>query len=157
MRIIDIGKYIEKYENGEMTTIQIAMDLGVSRGTVENRLKKYYSDKKRPPKKQGSKKNVDIKPYIEKYENKEMTVIQIAQKLGVSAGTIYNRLKKYNKEQEEIKNVRNLKEELKKLIEQGLPEEKIIAVALKRNITIPKLYFEEIYKEINNGLDREDD
>lgn len=96
---IPIENYIEGYEEGEIAVEEIAKKYEVSSATINIRINEYYKSKgkERPQVKRKSKtkKDINIENYIKHYEDRKITVEQIANKEGVSTTTIRNRLNDY--------------------------------------------------------------
>lgn len=96
---IPIENYIEEYEEGEIAVEEIAKKYEVSSATINIRINEYYKSKgkERPQVKRKSKtkKDINIENYIKDYEDRKITIEQIANKEGVSTATIRNRLNDY--------------------------------------------------------------
>jgi len=147
----EIEMIIQRYESRKNTIGEIAEEYGVSKATMQDIIKQYYSvnGRKRPVfRRRISEKQVaavkrDIKLIVQRFENGEKPE-EIANEYGVSSATIRRKVNEYYEMKEKDKTRKETTEKIEDIEpndgRRTLQDAEIILDALKDGISIPEIF-----------------
>lgn len=154
-REIDIEKYIKDYEEGKITIEKMAKLEGISRNTMNKILCEYYIECGREKPKLNQRMDIKIEKYIEDYENRRITVSEIAEKENASISTISSKIKKYYnlRREQKLKTVKKSKSDLIEKYIEDLENGKITPKELAEKLLVSQssinMLIREFYKSKN--------
>lgn len=152
---IDIEKYIKDYEEGKITIEKMAKLEGISRNTMNKILCEYYIECGREKPKLNQRMDIKIEKYIEDYENRRITVSEIAEKENASISTISSKIKKYYnlRREQKLKTVKKSKSDLIEKYIEDLENGKITPKELAEKLLVSQssinMLIREFYKSKN--------
>ena len=147
----EIEMIIQRYESRKNTIGEIAEEYDVSKATMQDIIKQYYSvnGRKRPVfRRRISEKQVaavkrDIKLIVQRFENGEKPE-EIANEYGVSSATIRRKVNEYYEMKEKDKPRKETTEKIEDIEpndgRRTLQDAEIILDALKDGISIPEIF-----------------
>lgn len=146
---LPIEDIIEKYKS-EISQRELAQEYGVSSTTIRNKMKKYYEENgEEKPKKDLTKIKLPIEDIIKKYES-GINELTLAEEYNVAHSTISKRMAKfYNENGRKTPRILRNISIIVDYLERGLTIEKIIEIALNKNIIIPQDIIDDALNKVN--------